>query len=123
MRRALYESTPGYHHHALTHSHHNITLGLTLCRLDSCVCLVADEFKLAVSNALRYFPAEHHALLMPEFVEEVRAYTTCCRDWICTLKNALLTLYNAPLTTASHLGTHLHDALPPDRLRDEGEAS
>ncbi|MGE5394264.1 MAG: urocanate hydratase, partial [Candidatus Saccharibacteria bacterium] len=32
------------------------------------------EKKLAVKNALRYFPAEQHALLAPEFLEELRQY-------------------------------------------------
>eukprot|EP00300_Choanocystis_sp_HF-7_P040107 c6534_g1_i1.p1 GENE.c6534_g1_i1~~c6534_g1_i1.p1 ORF type:complete len:691 (+),score=111.86 c6534_g1_i1:23-2074(+) len=30
-----------------------------------------DQRKLAVANALRYFPAEHHATLAPEFAEEL----------------------------------------------------
>jgi len=34
--------------------------------------LSAAEFKLAVRNALRYFPAKYHALLAPEFAEELR---------------------------------------------------
>ncbi|GMH92195.1 hypothetical protein TrVE_jg8985 [Triparma verrucosa] len=34
--------------------------------------LSEDEFKLAVQNALRYFPAEYHEQLMPEFVDELR---------------------------------------------------
>lgn len=34
--------------------------------------LSKDEFVLAVKNALRYFPAEHHAQLAPEFAQELR---------------------------------------------------
>ena len=36
--------------------------------------LTADEKKLAVRNALRYFPAEWHAELAPEFWEELVGY-------------------------------------------------
>jgi urocanate hydratase len=32
------------------------------------------EKKLAIQNALRYFAPEHHALLAPEFMEELRQY-------------------------------------------------
>ena len=33
-----------------------------------------EEKKLALRNALRYFKPEHHALLAPEFLEELRTY-------------------------------------------------
>ncbi len=37
--------------------------------------LLTDEEKvLAIKNALRYFPTEHHALLAKEFAEELRKY-------------------------------------------------
>ncbi len=36
--------------------------------------LTADEKKLALRNALRYFPKELHAALAPEFAEELRRY-------------------------------------------------
>lgn len=36
--------------------------------------LTADEKKLALSNALRYFHPKHHAVLAPEFYEELRTY-------------------------------------------------
>ena len=36
--------------------------------------LTADEKRLAVQNALRYFPPEWHAELAPEFARELRAY-------------------------------------------------
>ncbi|MGD1845188.1 MAG: urocanate hydratase [Salibacteraceae bacterium] len=36
--------------------------------------LSADEKKLALRNALRYFPKEHHAVLAPEFAEELQTY-------------------------------------------------
>ena len=36
--------------------------------------LSAEEKKLALKNALRYFPAEHHAILLPEFKEELETY-------------------------------------------------
>jgi urocanate hydratase len=36
--------------------------------------LSADEKKLALRNALRYFEAEHHAELLPEFVDELDKY-------------------------------------------------
>ena len=36
--------------------------------------LSADEKKLALRNALRYFEAEHHAELLPEFVDELEKY-------------------------------------------------
>lgn len=32
------------------------------------------EKKLAIRNALRYFPAKHHAVLAPEFAEELKQY-------------------------------------------------
>ena len=35
--------------------------------------LTAEEKKLALRNALRYFPAKHHAVLAPEFVQELNA--------------------------------------------------
>lgn len=36
--------------------------------------LTAAEKRLALQNALRYFPAKHHAILAPEFVEELEEY-------------------------------------------------
>ncbi len=36
--------------------------------------LTADEKKLALKNALRYFDEKHHAELAPEFAEELRKY-------------------------------------------------
>ena len=36
--------------------------------------LTAEEKRLAVKNALRYFPARHHKVLGPEFAEELRRY-------------------------------------------------
>lgn len=36
--------------------------------------LTPDEKKLALRNALRYFPKELHAALAPEFAEELKAY-------------------------------------------------
>ena len=36
--------------------------------------LSKDEKKLALQNALRYFPLEFHAELAPEFLEELNAY-------------------------------------------------
>ncbi len=36
--------------------------------------LDADEKKLALQNALRYFDAKHHATLLPEFKEELEKY-------------------------------------------------
>jgi len=32
------------------------------------------EKKLAIANALRYFPKEQHALLAPEFAQELQTY-------------------------------------------------
>ncbi|MDN4164072.1 urocanate hydratase [Cytophagales bacterium LB-30] len=36
--------------------------------------LSQEEKKLAIHNALRYFPAKHHAVLAPEFAQELEAY-------------------------------------------------
>ena len=36
--------------------------------------LTAEERELALRNALRYFPAKHHAVLAPEFAEELERY-------------------------------------------------
>src|SRR5690554_8147423 len=36
--------------------------------------LSKEEEKLALKNALRYFPSEHHAELLPEFKEELKTY-------------------------------------------------
>ncbi len=36
--------------------------------------LNTDEKKLALKNALRYFPKEHHEVLAPEFAEELKKY-------------------------------------------------
>jgi urocanate hydratase len=36
--------------------------------------LTKEEKKLALKNALRYFPKKHHALLAPEFAEELKKY-------------------------------------------------
>ena len=33
-----------------------------------------EEKKLALKNALRYFPKKHHAVLAPEFAEELEDY-------------------------------------------------
>ena len=33
--------------------------------------LTKEEKRLALRNALRYFPAKHHAVLAPEFAEEL----------------------------------------------------
>ena len=38
--------------------------------------LTAEEKKLALRNALRYFPPKHHAELIPEFKEELES-TVC----------------------------------------------
>ena len=36
--------------------------------------LSLEEKKLALKNALRYFPEKHHAVLAPEFAEELKTY-------------------------------------------------
>ena len=36
--------------------------------------LTPDECRLAVENALRYFPSECHAELAPEFAQELRDF-------------------------------------------------
>ena len=36
--------------------------------------LTTEEKKLALANALRYFPAEQHAELAPEFAKELKEY-------------------------------------------------
>ena len=36
--------------------------------------LTADDRKLALRNALRYFPTSQHAVLAPEFAEELNRY-------------------------------------------------
>ncbi len=36
--------------------------------------LIGEEKKLALRNALRYFPASQHAVLAPEFAEELKLY-------------------------------------------------
>jgi len=36
--------------------------------------LTRAERELAIKNALRYFPPEHHATLAPEFAEELRVW-------------------------------------------------
>jgi urocanate hydratase len=36
--------------------------------------LTADEKKLALRNALRYFDKKHHAALAPEFLNELKTY-------------------------------------------------
>lgn len=36
--------------------------------------LTAEEKKLALRNALRYFPRKHHATLAPEFAQELRGF-------------------------------------------------
>lgn len=36
--------------------------------------LTAEEKKLALRNALRYFPSTHHAVLAPEFAQELRDF-------------------------------------------------
>ncbi len=36
--------------------------------------LTAEEKKLALRNALRYFDKKHHAVLLPEFAEELKEY-------------------------------------------------
>jgi urocanate hydratase len=38
------------------------------------VILTEEEKKQALSNALRYFPVRHHAVLAPEFAEELKRY-------------------------------------------------
>lgn len=36
--------------------------------------LSSEETKLALQNALRYFEPQHHALLIPEFLDELKSY-------------------------------------------------
>ena len=36
--------------------------------------LTIKEKKLALKNALRYFPAKYHETLLPEFLEELNTY-------------------------------------------------
>ena len=38
------------------------------------VVLSKEEFVKAVQNALRYFPEKYHAVLGPEFAEELKTY-------------------------------------------------
>ena len=38
------------------------------------VVLNKEEFVRAVQNALRYFPKKYHAILGPEFAEELKTY-------------------------------------------------
>ena len=38
------------------------------------VVLNKQEFVKAVQNALRYFPEKYHAILGPEFAEELKTY-------------------------------------------------
>ena len=38
------------------------------------VSLTKEEFVRAVQNALRYFPEKYHAILGPEFAEELKTY-------------------------------------------------
>ena len=38
------------------------------------VVLSKEEFVQAVQNALRYFPEKYHAILGPEFAEELKTY-------------------------------------------------
>ena len=42
--------------------------------------LTPEEKKLALRNALRYFPKELHAQLAPEFAEELRQYDVVDED-------------------------------------------
>lgn len=39
---------------------------------DRGLCLGEKQTKIAMKNALRYVPGQHHALLIPEFLEELR---------------------------------------------------
>ena len=43
--------------------------------------LTPEEKKLALRNALRYFPKELHAQLAPEFAEELRQYQADLARW------------------------------------------
>ena len=45
--------------------------------------LTDDEKKLALANALRYFPEKHHAELAPEFLDELKRYG---RIYMCRLR-------------------------------------
>ena len=36
--------------------------------------LTAEEKRLALRNALRYFPRKHHATLAPEFAQELKDF-------------------------------------------------
>ena len=36
--------------------------------------LTPEQERLALKNALRYFPEKHHAVLAPEFADELRRY-------------------------------------------------
>ena len=40
--------------------------------------LNAEEKVLAIKNALRYFPAEHHKTLAEEFAQELKEYGRQC---------------------------------------------
>jgi urocanate hydratase len=51
--------------------HYDISINHAPKRKD---ILSADEKKLALRNALRYFEAKHHAELLPEFVDELEKY-------------------------------------------------
>ena len=42
--------------------------------------LTEDEKKLALRNALRYFPKKFHKTLAPEFAAELRDYGRICTD-------------------------------------------
>jgi urocanate hydratase len=40
--------------------------------------LTPEEERLALKNALRYFPVEYHSILAPEFLFELREYGHMC---------------------------------------------
>ena len=45
--------------------------------------LSKEEKQLAIRNALRYFPADWHAVLAPEFAEELQTYGRINHHMIC----------------------------------------
>ena len=64
--------------------------------------LTPEQERLALRNALRYFPAKHHAVLAPEFADELRRYGRTC-----TASGPTTTCTPVPLATIRRVPARL----------------
>ena len=88
--------------------------------------LSKDEKRLALANALRYFPAKHHETLAPEFYSELQTYgriymyrfrpddelsAGCIDDYPCNSRQAAAIMFMINNNLDSNVAQHPHELI------------